>query len=97
MRYHHIGIPVSEPRPGEVHLEHLPIRVSSYGENPYGIEWIRLEEGAPYPELVAVVPYTAFGFEVDDLNAALQEMPHVAPYRLAAHSLPRRGRVSEPG
>ena len=69
MKYHHIGIPTSEPRPDEVYLEHLQMYVSGYGENPYGIEWIRFEEGAPYPELVKAVPHVAF--EVDDLEAAL--------------------------
>jgi hypothetical protein len=44
--------------------------VSGYGETPYGIEWIRFEEDAPYPDLVKTVPHVAF--EVDDLEAALE-------------------------
>jgi hypothetical protein len=69
MTYHHLGIPTTEPRPGEVHLEHLHMYVSGFGENPYGIEWIRFEADAPYPELVKTVPHVAF--EVPDLESAL--------------------------
>ena len=69
-KYHHLGIPTSEKRPGEVHLEHLGIFVSGYGKSPYNIEWTRYEEDAPYPEIVKTVPHVAF--EVDDLERELE-------------------------
>ena len=34
--------------------------VSGHRENPYGVEWIRFEEDALYPELVKTVPHVAF-------------------------------------
>ena len=70
MKYHHLGIPTKEKRKDEKHLPHLKLYVSGYGENPYGIEWIRFEEDAPYPELVKKVPHLAF--EVDDIQAAIE-------------------------
>ncbi len=69
-KYHHMGIPTTEKRRGEVHLEHLKIFVSAYAKSPYNIEWTRYEEDAPYPEIVKVVPHVAF--EVDDLARELQ-------------------------
>src|SRR5262245_1690121 len=51
-KYHHIGIPTTEERPGEVHLPHLKIFVSGYGKSLYNIEWTRYEADAPYPEIV---------------------------------------------
>ena len=39
--------------------------VSEYGRNAYGVEWVRFEDDAPYPELVKTVAHVAF--EVDDL------------------------------
>ena len=69
-KYHHLGIPTTEKRPGEKHLPHLKIFVSGYGQSPYNIEWMRYEEDAPYPELVKTVPHIAF--EVDDLESELQ-------------------------
>jgi hypothetical protein len=68
-KYHHLGIPTTEKRPDEVHLAHLKIFVSGYGESPYNIEWTRYEEDAPYPEIVKTLPHVAF--EVDDLEREL--------------------------
>ena len=43
------------------------------GANPFGIQWQRYWEDAPYPELVKQVPHVAF--EVDDLEAAMMDYP----------------------
>ncbi len=69
-KYHHLGIPTTEKREGEVHLKHLKIYVSGYKESPYHIEWMRYEPDAPYPELVKTMPHVAF--EVDDLEQELK-------------------------
>ena len=68
-RYHHIGIPTLVPRPGEQHLPALKIYVSGFEESHCGIQWMRFDPDAPYPELVMTVPHVAF--EVNDLAAAL--------------------------
>lgn len=68
-RYHHLGIPTQTPRPGEVHVPHLKIYVAGFESSPYGIQWMRFDEDAPYPEIIKTVPHVAF--EVDDLAAAL--------------------------
>ena len=70
MRYHHLGIPTTEPREGETHLPHLKMFVSGYDASPYHVEWMRFEEGCTFPELVQTVPHVAF--EVDDLEAAIE-------------------------
>ncbi len=70
MKYHHIGIPTIEKLKDEIHLPHLKLFVSGYGKNPYGIEWMRYEDDAPYPELIKTVAHVAF--EVDDLNEAIK-------------------------
>ena len=68
-RYHHLGIPTSIPRPGEQYLPKLKVHVSGYEFSPYGIQWMRFDADAPYPEAVKTVPHVAF--EVDDLLAAI--------------------------
>ncbi len=70
MKFHHMGIPTKEKLKDEIHLSHLNIYVSGYGRNPYGIEWMRYEDDAPYPELVKTVAHVAF--EVDDLAEAIK-------------------------
>jgi hypothetical protein len=70
MRYHHLGIPTSTPRPGETYLEEYRAFCTDHESNPFGIQWMRFEADCPLPELVKSVPHVAF--EVDDLWAALE-------------------------
>ena len=46
------------------------VTVSDHRNNPFGIQWQRYWEGAPYPDLVKTVAHVAF--EVDDLQAAIK-------------------------
>ena len=70
MKYHHLGIPTKEKLTDEIHLAHLKMFVSGYGKNPYGVEWTRYEDDAPYPTIVKTVAHVAF--EVDDLAEAIR-------------------------
>jgi hypothetical protein len=70
MEYHHLGIPTTDTREGEVYLAEHRLYVSGYETSPYGIEWMRFEPGCDLPELVKTVPHLAF--RVDDLAAALR-------------------------
>lgn len=71
-RYHHLGIPTTEPHPDEVHIPGLKLYVRGFRTSPYGIEWMRFEPGSPVSDLVRRVPHLAF--EVDDLEATLAEI-----------------------
>lgn len=70
MRFHHIGIPTTGPFDGEIPLPHLLITCSDRQDNPFGIQWMRYWDDAPYPDLVKTVAHVAF--EVGDLPAALE-------------------------
>ena len=70
MKFNHVGIPTTGAFDGEIRVPHLKITVSDHLSNPFGIQWQRYWDDAPYPELVKTVPHVAF--EVDDLRAALQ-------------------------
>ncbi|WP_419835613.1 VOC family protein [Endozoicomonas atrinae] len=70
LKFNHIGIPVTHRFDGEIDLPHLKMTVSDHENNPYGIQWMRFWEGAPYPELVKTVHHVAF--VVDDLEAELK-------------------------
>ncbi len=69
-RYHHLGIPHTEPRAGETHLEHLGIHVCGFETSPYGIEWIRFDPHCTIPDIVRAVAHVAFA--VDNLDEALE-------------------------
>ncbi|MBN2206843.1 MAG: hypothetical protein JW742_05520 [Candidatus Aminicenantes bacterium] len=68
-RYHHLGIPTTEARPGEIHLKKLKLHVQGFRTSPCGIEWMRFDPDCEVSDLVRTVPHIAF--EVDDLDAAL--------------------------
>jgi hypothetical protein len=69
MKFNHIGIPTTGPFPGEIPLAHLKLTCSDHKDNPYGIQWMRYWEDAPYPDLVKTVAHVAF--EVENLEAEL--------------------------
>jgi hypothetical protein len=50
-------------------LPALKVHVSGFESSPYGIQWMRFDTDAPYPEIVRSVPHVAF--MVDDLAQAL--------------------------
>jgi hypothetical protein len=68
-RYHHLGIPTQTPRADEIHITRLGIHVAGFETSPCGIQWMRFDPDAAYPEIVKTIPHVAF--EVDDLAAAL--------------------------
>jgi hypothetical protein len=76
-RYHHLGVPTDVPRPGERYLERFKMYVTGFASSPYGVEWMRFEDGSPVPEIIRTVPHLAF--EVDDLEAALQGKEVLTP------------------
>jgi hypothetical protein len=65
-----MGIPTTEVRPGERHLEELGMHVSGFETSPYGVEWMRFDPSSPVSELIQRVPHIAF--EVDDLEEAIR-------------------------
>ena len=76
-KFHHLGVPTDVPRDGESYMERFKMYASGFESSPYGIEWMRFEEGSPIPEIIRTVPHLAF--EVDDLEAALEGKEVLTP------------------
>lgn len=76
-RYHHIGIPTDSQRADEIHIPRLRIHVSAYETSACGVQWMRFDADAPYPEIIKTVAHVAF--EVDDLEAALAGQEILVP------------------
>lgn len=70
MKYHHLGIPTNIKLKDEIYLEKFKMYVSGFGKNPYGVEWMRYEDDADFPDIVKQLPHVAF--EVDDLQEAIK-------------------------
>ncbi|HEX9934914.1 MAG TPA: hypothetical protein VGB38_06920 [bacterium] len=76
-KYHHLGIPTTAPRDGEVYIEKYKMYVSGFSTSPYGIEWMHFEEGSPIHELIRTVPHVAF--EVRDLDESIKGLEIIGP------------------
>src|SRR4029434_1978932 len=59
MKFNHIGIPTTTRFEGEIDLPHLKVTVSDHQSNPFGIQWMRYWEDAPYPDLVKTARHVA--------------------------------------
>ena len=61
----------SKKAAGEIPSPHLKVTVGDHQNNPFGIQWQRYWDDAPYPDLVKTVPHVAF--EVGDLAEAIRD------------------------
>jgi len=68
-KYHHLGVPTKNIMPEEKYLKKFKVYVSGFSSSPYGIEWMRYQEGSPIHPLIQAVPHIAF--EVDNLDHEL--------------------------
>ena len=63
--YMHIGIPITNKKPGMVYNEGAKFWVSNVDDYDYKIEYLKFEEGTPFPEEIHRNPHVAY--KVDDL------------------------------
>jgi len=68
--FHHVGVPVSEPQPGETYLEAAKVHLTDGASHPYRFEYLRFEADSPLPERMQKNPHVAY--VVDDLETALE-------------------------
>lgn len=69
MKYHHLGIPTTTPRPGETYIAKYGFYCTDHESNCYGIQWMRFDADSPLPSIVQSIPHVAF--EVENLEEAL--------------------------
>ena len=77
LKYHHIGIPTTQPVPGEKYLKDYKVYHRGFETSAYGIEWMRYEEGCALPEIVKTVAHVAF--EVEDIHEAIRGKKVIIP------------------
>ena len=64
--YMHIGIPVTNRKPNMTYNEGAKFWVSNVDDYDYKIEYLKFEEGTPFPEEIHRNPHVAY--KVDDLE-----------------------------
>ncbi|HEX3660073.1 MAG TPA: hypothetical protein VHU89_01495 [Acidobacteriaceae bacterium] len=68
--FHHMGIPTTEPKPGERFSERFGMYTSDSGCKAVRIQWHRFEKNSPLHSLIRTLPHAAF--KVADLDASIR-------------------------
>lgn len=71
----HIGIPITNRKPGMVYNEGAKFWFSNVDDYDYKIEYLKFEEGTPFPEVLHRNPHVAY--LVDDLEAYIADADSV--------------------
>ena len=69
--YMHIGIPVTNKKPGMNYVEAMKLWMSNPDDHEYKIEYLKFEEGTPFPEIMHRAPHVAY--KVDDIEKHLKD------------------------
>ncbi|MGQ9729970.1 MAG: hypothetical protein ACUVX8_01730 [Candidatus Zipacnadales bacterium] len=69
-KFSHVGVPTTEPQPGEVYVESTKVWVTDFASHPYKIEYLRYEPDTPVTGPLRELPHIAF--ETDNLAAELE-------------------------
>ena len=80
--YMHIGIPITNKKPGMVYNEGAKFWVSNVDDYDYKIEYLKFEEGTPFPEEIHRNPHVAY--KVDDLEHYIADADSVICGPMAA-------------
>ncbi len=73
--YMHIGIPITNKKPGMTYNEGAKIWMSNPDDYDYKVEYLVFEEGTPFPEEIHREPHVAY--QVDDMQKYLDEADRI--------------------
>lgn len=71
----HVGIPVTNKKPDMVYVDAMKIWMSNPEDYDYKIEYLKFEEGTPFPEVMHKNPHVAY--QVDNADPYLAEADQV--------------------
>ena len=67
-KFLHVGVPTTQVRPNEVYVEKMKLYKTEAADSDYNIEYLRFQDGTPFPEIMHVNPHVAY--EVDCIETA---------------------------
>ena len=72
LRYSHIGIPTKDRKDEylPIYLDACKVRINDFNTEPYAVEWLKFEEGSPFPEILQKQAHVAY--ECDNLEEAMK-------------------------
>ncbi|HWV24962.1 MAG TPA: hypothetical protein VNZ58_12295 [Thermomicrobiales bacterium] len=94
--FHHIGLPATEPQPGETWVESGKLWISNPAHHPQRVEWLRHAPDSPIPQEMRVNPHVAY--TVDDLDAEVAGKTIIsAPAEIGEPPFARAAFIDEDG
>ncbi|MDO5580250.1 MAG: hypothetical protein Q4G69_03880 [Planctomycetia bacterium] len=77
MEFYHLGIPTDQEMKWDTYLENLKLHIMEYDNDPFGIEWMKFEPGAPFPEIIIKRPHVAF--KIANFDEAVKRFKLLVP------------------
>lgn len=71
----HTGIPVTNKKPNMTYIEEYNVWVSDPADYDFTIEYLKYEEGTPFPEILHKNPHIAYA--VEDMQPYLKQAQQV--------------------
>lgn len=95
VEYMHIGIPITNKKPDMTYNEGAKFWVSNVDDYEYKIEYLKFEEGTPFPEILHRNPHVAY--KVDDLEKYVADADEVIVEPMMANEKDRLAFVVKDG
>jgi len=75
LEYMHIGIPITEKKPNMTYVEEMKLWLSNPDDYDYKIEYLKFEEGGPFPEIMHRTTHVAY--KTDDMTPYIEDADQV--------------------
>jgi hypothetical protein len=69
--YMHVGIPITNKKPNMTYSEGMKLWMSNPDDYDYKIEYLKFEEGGPFPEIMHKNPHVAY--KVDNMEHYIED------------------------
>ncbi len=73
--YMHVGIPITNKKEGMTYNEDMKLWMSNPDDYDFKIEYLKFEEGGPFPEIMHKNPHIAY--KVDDAEIYIKDADQV--------------------
>ncbi len=67
-KFLHVGVPTTQVQPNETYVEKMKLYKSEPEHSEFNIEYLRFQDGTPFPEIMHMNPHIAY--EVDSIEEA---------------------------
>ena len=67
-KFMHVGVPTTQVKPNEIYVDKMKLYKTEASDSNFNIEYLRFQDGTPFPEIMHVNPHVAY--EVSSIEEA---------------------------